>query len=102
MFNKAISHVKSFLGKSYIHGKNILGRVDGAYTTAKKIYSTVAPMIDTLGGSHTKALTNNVMKGVNAYENLRSKVMDSHETISNNINNVVGGLKKTGIKLSLP
>jgi len=101
MFNKAISRVKNFLGKSYVHTKNILGHMDGAYTTAKKIYSTVAPMIESMA-PQTKALTNNVMKGVNAYENLRSKVMDSHETISNNINNVVGGLKKSGIKLSLP
>ena len=101
MFNKAISRVKSFLGKSYVHGKQILGRVDGAYTTAKKIYSTVAPILESMA-PQTKALTNNVMKGVNAYENLRSKVMDSHETISNNINNVVGNLKKSGVKLSLP
>jgi len=101
MFNKAISRVKNFLGKSYVHGKNILGRFDDAYTTGKKIYSAVAPMIESMA-PQTKALTNNVMKGLNAYENLRSKVMDSHETISNNINNVVGGLKKSGIKLSLP
>jgi len=101
MFNKAISRVKSFLGKSYVNGKHILGRMDGAYTTGKKIFSAVAPILESMA-PQTKALTNNVMKGVNAYENLRSKVMDSHDAISNNINNVVGGLKKSGIKLSLP
>ena len=41
------------------------------------------------------------MNSVITYDNMRSQVLDSHEQVHNNINNVVGSLKKAKIDIGL-
>ncbi len=44
------------------------------------------------------SINKHVMKAVNGYESIRTKVMDSHDAIINNIAQARSGLKKANIK----
>ncbi len=51
----------------------MLGDVNDAYTTAKKAYSVLEPMVG------NPSINKPVMKAVNAYASIRSDVLDSHK-----------------------
>ena len=105
-FNKHFSKVKQFLGHgyaktkdflghSYAKGKEILGKINDGYGHAKQIYDVVSPLLDQYLPTQTNhAIKNTVNKGMNEYENLRNKVIDKHDNIKDNINNIVGHFKQ--------
>mgnify|MGYP007029157229 FL=1 len=70
----------------------MLGDVNDAYTTAKKAYSVLEPMVG------NPSINKHVMKAVSGYESIRSKVMDTHDTIANNVEMAKSGLKKAGVR----
>ncbi len=70
----------------------MLGDVNDAYTTAKKAYSVLEPMIA------NPSINKSAMKAINNYESIRNKVMDSHDTVINIIEQARSGLKKAGVR----
>ncbi len=93
-FRSAIGHAVKFastIPKHYQTAKKMLGDVNDAYTTAKKAYSVLEPVIS------NPSINKHVMKAVNGYESIRNKVMNSHDTVVNNIEHARAGLKKAGI-----
>jgi hypothetical protein len=94
-FRSAVGHAVKFastLPKHYQTARKMLGDVNDAYTTAKKAYSVLEPMIG------NPSINKHVMKAVSNYEAIRNKVMDGHETIVNNIEMAKSGLKKAGVR----
>ncbi len=94
-FRSAVGHAVKFasaLPKHYQTAKKMLGDVNDAYTTAKKAYSVLEPMIS------NPSINKSVMKAVNNYESIRNKVLDTHDTVINNIERARSGLKKANIK----
>jgi hypothetical protein len=73
----------------------MLGDVNDAYTAAKKAYSVLEPMIS------NPSINKSVMKAVNGYEAIRNKVLDTHDTVINNIEQARSGLKKAGVRAGL-
>ena len=94
----AVGKLKHRIGHAYHTTKNFLGQVDSGIQTAKKVYGVVAPVLDKYGGKDTNK---HVMKAIGGYESLRNKVMDTHDTIGNNVSQVVGQLKKRVPELGL-
>ncbi len=97
-FRPAVGHAIKFastLPTQCNTAKQMLGDVDDAYTTAKKAYSVLEPMIS------NPSVNKHVMKAVNGYDYIRNKVMDSHDTIINNIDQANSGLKKAHIRAGI-
>ena len=94
-FRTAVGHAVKFastLPRHYHSAKKMLGDVNDAYTTAKKAYSVLEPMVGNPG------INKHVMKAVSNYEAIRNKVMDTHDTVVNNIEQARSGLKKAGVR----
>ncbi len=85
----------AFLPKHYNTAKRILGDVNDTYATANKAYSVLEPMVK------NPSLHSGVMKAIRGYESIRNKVMDTHETVANHIDQVKSGLKKAGIRAEI-
>ena len=78
-------HVKSFLGKAYHTGKNILGHIDHTYRTARKIYNIAQPALEHFAPETKKTLDKNLSKAANDHEEVRHKVVDAHDRIARNM-----------------
>ena len=81
-FNKA----KSFIGNAYHHTKNFLNDVDRGVKTFKHVYSVVSPYIDKYAGNNK--LHAPIMNAVSKYDEIKSKVIEGHDNIKHDLNNV--------------
>ena len=95
---QAFGNLKHHIGQTYHRTKHFLGQVDRGVHVAKKVYGVLAPVLDQFGGGNANR---HIMKAIGGYEHLRNKVMDTHETVGNNVNQVVGHLKKKVPELGL-
>ena len=86
-FNKA----KKFLGNAYHHTRNFLGDVDHGVRTFKQVYGAIAPVLESYG---VNPANKHVMKALNGYDTIRSNVMDQHDRVINDVNNVRNNLVK--------
>jgi len=97
-FHRVVNKVKGHIHNGYHKTKNFLGHVDHGIRVAKQVYSALQPAIEHYGGG---AINKHVMKGVGGYDQLRSKVMDAHDTALNHVNQVAGTLKKAKVNIGL-
>ena len=97
-FHRTFSQVKNHMSRGYHSTKQFLGHVDNGIRVAKHIYSALAPAIEHYTGGQ---VNKHVIRGLGGYEQLRNKVMDSHDTALNHVNQVVGGLKGAGVHIGL-
>ena len=95
---RAFGNLSHHIGQTYHRTKNFLGHVDHGIQIAKKVYGVVAPALEQHGEGHAHK---HIVKAIGGYEHLRNKVMDTHETTVNNVNQVVGHLKKRVPELGL-
>ena len=97
-----VSNTKSHIGNAYGFTKNFLGNIDSTVITMKDIYSIASPVLEDVLGSKATATGNKyIQKGLSGYEDIRTKVMDSHENIRKHYNTVVGGMQKKQIDIGL-
>ena len=96
--HRTFSQVKHHISRGYHSTKQFLGHVDNGIRVAKHIYSALAPAIEHYAGGQ---VNKHVIRGLGGYEQLRNKVMDSHDTALNHVNQVVGGLKGAGVHIGL-
>ena len=97
-FNKA----KTSIGNKYAEGKRLLHNVDHGVRLTKKVYSAVAPVINSLAGNENFSKINkHVIKAISGYDNIRQSVMKNHEQAEGHINQTVSNLKKAGISIGL-
>lgn len=86
MLQKHIQHrVKEFLGRGYHAGKHFLGQVDHAYRTARNIYSIARPALEHFAPETKKVLDKNLSKAATEYEEVRHKIVDTHDKISKHL-----------------
>ena len=95
---RAFGNLKNHIGRTYHKTKEFLGQVDSGIQVAKRVYGVLAPALEQHGGGQANK---HIMKAIGGYEHLRNKVMDTHETAVNNVNHVVGHLKKRVPELGL-
>jgi hypothetical protein len=91
---------KDFLGKGYAKGKEFLGKLNDGYGHAKSIYDAVSPLVDQYLPEHaSRKIKDTVHKGTSGYEAIRDKVINKHDSIKDNLHNIVGHLKKHKINV---
>ena len=96
-------NVKNFLGNAYHTTKKTLGSMDQMFGDAKKIYGAVAPAIQDLAPQQMRGglskIHDNVMKGVQGYENIRNKIDDAEHQAVSKIGDVMS--KAAGVQRKL-
>ena len=104
-------NVKNLLGNAYNTTKKTLGSMDQMFGDAKKIYGAVAPAIQDLAPQQLQGglskIHDNVMKGVQGYENIRNRIDDAQNQAVSKVGEVmskVGGVQRQlqdqGVKFS--
>ena len=66
---------KNFIGSACNNTKSFLGNVDHGVRLFKIVYGALQPALEHYGGGNH--ISNNVMKVLNGYANIRSKVMEA-------------------------
>ena len=96
-------NVKNFLGNAYNTTKKTLGSIDQMFGDARKIYGAVAPAIQDLAPQQMQGglskIHDNVMKGVQGYENIRNKIDDAEQQAVSKIGDVMS--KAAGVQRKL-
>ncbi len=92
---RAFGNAKKFLGHTYHQTKNVLGHLDHGVAVAKKVYSVLQPVIESLGGNGSHK---HVMKALGGYENIRDKVIDTHENAMNTYGRLKRGVPELGLR----
>ena len=90
-FNRA----KDFLGNAYNQTRSFLGDVDAGVRTFKQIYGAVAPVLESYG---VKAGNKHVMKALTGYDTIRGHVMEGHDRVVNDVNNVKNHLAQKNMR----
>jgi hypothetical protein len=90
-FNKA----KDFLGNAYNQTRNFLGNLDHGVRTFKQVYGAIAPVLESYGvnpGNKT------MMEALTGYDTIRGHVMEGHDRVINDVNNIKNTLAKKNVK----
>ena len=90
-FNKA----KDFLGNAYNKTINFLGNLDHGVRTFKQIYGVIAPVLESYGINPANKTT---MKALTGYDTIKGHVMEGHDRVINDVNNIKNTLAKKNVK----
>ena len=93
-FNRA----KNFLGNAYHHTRSFLGDVDHGVRTFKQIYGAIAPVLESYG---VNPANKHVMKALTGYDSIRNNVLENHDRVVNDVNNIKNNLVKKKVNLIL-
>jgi hypothetical protein len=92
-----LNRAKNFLGSAYHQTRNFLGDVDHGVRTFKQIYGALAPVLESYG---VNPANKHVMKALNGYDNIRNNVMENHDRVINDVNNIKNNLVKKKVNLN--
>ena len=93
---KGICNAKSFMGNAYHEGSKLLGGIDKAAHIAKKVIGAVAPIARSLAGPTGAAVGTALsmgLKGLSAYDSLKTEAMGHMNQMSTVGNAINKGLK---------
>jgi hypothetical protein len=85
------NNTKKHIGNFYTHTKNILGHVDNGINVGRTIFSVLQPYIEQYGQGH---INKNTMKALTHYDDIKKRVVDTHDKIENNLNDITGKLRQ--------
>ena len=98
LFRTGIHHTKHFLNSAY----NVAQSIDHGMRTAKEIYGIVQPHLEELAGrERTNPVQNKAMKIFSSYDNVRNRVMDSHQEVEHHVGSILDKMKKKNINIGL-
>ena len=106
-FKNSMSNIKrtvgrhaATLGKRYVQVKDGVNTLDKHMHTAKSVYNDpqIQSSIKELTG---EKLSSNINKGLSNYDQVRNRVVSTHNDVERHTNNVVGGLKKNGVSIGI-
>ena len=90
------NNTKKHLGNVYHHTKNILGHIDNGINVGKTIFSVLQPYIEQMGQGH---ITKHAMKALTHYDDIKKKVVDTHDNAENTLHEITDKLKRKNIIL---
>ena len=90
LFRTGMHHTKHFLNSAY----NIAQSIDHGMRTAKEVYGIVQPHIEQMAGSGQGPVQNKAMKIFSSYDNVRNRVMDSHQEVEHHVGSILDKMKK--------
>jgi len=86
------------LGKHYQTIKDGLNALDRGMNVAKSVYEDVKPNIQQLAGDKP---IQHINKGIDSYDQIRNRVVDTHSQAEKHTAAVTGALKKQGINIGI-
>ena len=97
---KTVGRHAATLGKRYGQIKEGLNTLDGHVNTAKQVYNdpAVQSTIKDLTGDK---VTSRVNKSLSNYDQIRNRVVSTHNEAGRHTNNVVGGLCRSGVSIGI-
>ena len=90
-----INKAKAFLGNAYNQTRNFLGNLDHGVRTFKQIYGVIAPVLESYGINPANKTT---MKALTGYDTIKGHVVEGHDRVINDVNNIKNALAKTNVK----
>ena len=77
--------------------KNILGNIDHGINMGRTIFSVLQPYIENMGQNN---INNNTMKALSYYDDIKKRVIDTHDNVETGLNDIAGKLKRKKYKYS--
>ena len=93
-FNNFYNNTKRHLGNVYHHTKNILGHIDNGVNLGRTIFSVLQPYIEQAGQHH---INKHAMKALTHYDDIKKRVVDTHDQAENTYNDITEKLRKKNI-----
>jgi pyrimidine operon attenuation protein/uracil phosphoribosyltransferase len=78
----------------YTQAKNILGNIDHGINVGRTVFSVLQPYIEQLGQNH---INKNAMKALTYYDDIKKRVVDTHDKAENSLNDITDKLKRKNI-----
>jgi len=97
-FRRGISQVKNHLSVGYGHARRFATKVDQGVDFTKRLFSVLAPVIDSLGGGN---LNRKAIQGLGAYEKAKAAVVDADEKGKQELSQFVGHLRSAVPEIGL-
>jgi hypothetical protein len=63
--------------------ENMLGSIDIGIKIAKHAYGVISPFLDKYASHHSNSINNSVMNAGKGYDDIKHKVLESHDNIYN-------------------
>ena len=95
-FHSLYNNTKRHIGTAYTHAKTILGNIDHGINVGRTVFSVLQPYIEQLGQN---AINKNVMKGLTYYDDIKKRVVDTHDKAENSLNDITDKLKRKNIMI---
>ena len=93
-FNSLYNNTKKHIGTVYTHAKNILGNIDHGINIGRTVFSVLHPYIEQLGQNH---INKNTMKALTYYDDIKKRVIDTHDKAENTYNDISDKLRGKNI-----
>ena len=93
---------KTLLSRGYANTKHFLNKVNEGYEVGKEVYKVLKPSLEALAGSSKyNAIDSKVGRAMSSYENVRNRVLDSHQQVETHVGGIVEQMKKKNINIGL-
>jgi hypothetical protein len=93
-FNSIYNNTKKHIGNVYTHTKNVLGHIDNGINMGRTIFSVLQPYIEHLGQNN---INKNTMKALTYYDDIKKRVVDTHDKAENALQDIGDKLKRKNI-----
>ena len=70
----AVNKAKIFFGDAYSKSKIVLNNIDNGIKIGKHMYSSISPLLDQYLGNHSKAIHDNVMRGISKNDDIKKQL----------------------------
>ena len=87
---------KDVLGNAYHQTRNFLENVDARVKTFKHVYGALAPALESYGITPGNK---HVMKALTGYDTIKGQVMEGHDRVMNDVNNVKNRLVQKSVRI---
>ena len=93
-FNSLYNNTKRHIGTAYTHAKNILGNIDHGVNAGRTMFGVLQPYIEQLGQHN---INKNAIKALSYYDDIKNRVVDTHDKAENTYNDITDCLKRKNI-----
>jgi hypothetical protein len=93
-FNSIYNNTKKHIGNVYTHTKHVLGHIDNGINMGRTVFSVLQPYIEQLGQNN---INKNTMKALSYYDDIKKRVVDTHDKAENALQDIGDKLKRKNI-----
>ena len=88
------NNTKRHLGNVYQHTKNVLGHIYNGISIGRTILGAIQPVLEQYGQKH---INKHAMKALTHYDDIKKRVVDTHDNVENHLNDITRKLKTKNI-----